>query len=427
MMKNVREVFHPMRMIPVHGNIPTSLKGKYYRCGPGMFDEYGQRVNHPFDGDGYVSKVLFPGGGSIPTYAARIVDTNHRKREKKAGKRLYSGLFGTPPTGKTIKNATNASVVSFGGSLLVFYDSGVPYVVDPDTLETRQVLRPFQEDRDAVCAHPKVMNGTLTMMSVKHHKESTVVSFHDMKDGPAKMAASSSIPGFCYFHDFSVTEDYFVYIETPMSLNTSMMNMLGLASAIKCDTNRHGRIHIIEKKTKKEVVMDVPFGFTTHHVRCYQTPSKVVVMLDCIWYSHGFNLQAMGHNKSAQLCRIVADLQQKQASFGILRDEWMELPVTNSTSNIIYATAYQKRNVQDALVRVDNRMPRQLWLPDRDSSFEQPVVTDNDAWVMATCKDSLSGEMLLHVFDANDLSKGPLCSLMYPAIAPPALHACWMG
>jgi all-trans-8'-apo-beta-carotenal 15,15'-oxygenase len=41
----------------VEGEIPEALQGTLFRNGPGLLEVNGQRLHHPFDGDGMISAI----------------------------------------------------------------------------------------------------------------------------------------------------------------------------------------------------------------------------------------------------------------------------------------------------------------------------------------------------------------------------------
>ncbi|MEY2979023.1 MAG: hypothetical protein RLZZ435_3162, partial [Cyanobacteriota bacterium] len=43
----------------IEGQVPPDLKGTLFRNGPGLLDIHGQRIHHPFDGDGMVCQFTF--------------------------------------------------------------------------------------------------------------------------------------------------------------------------------------------------------------------------------------------------------------------------------------------------------------------------------------------------------------------------------
>ncbi|MBD3558389.1 carotenoid oxygenase family protein, partial [Planktothrix sp. FACHB-1355] len=81
----------------VEGEIPQELQGTLFRNGPGLFDRNGQRVHHPFDGDGMICSIAFQNGRAY--FRNRYVRTQGFVEEEKAGKFLYRGVFGTQKPG----------------------------------------------------------------------------------------------------------------------------------------------------------------------------------------------------------------------------------------------------------------------------------------------------------------------------------------
>lgn len=54
--RDVPELSQPIDLV-VEGAIPASVRGWYFRNGPGKFSVGGTRVAHPFDGDGAICKI----------------------------------------------------------------------------------------------------------------------------------------------------------------------------------------------------------------------------------------------------------------------------------------------------------------------------------------------------------------------------------
>lgn len=46
----------------VEGEIPPELNGTLFRNGPGLLDANGQRLHHPWDGDGMICAITFEEG-----------------------------------------------------------------------------------------------------------------------------------------------------------------------------------------------------------------------------------------------------------------------------------------------------------------------------------------------------------------------------
>lgn len=79
--------------VDVTGTIPAALEGTYFRNGPALFEFGGQRLRHPFDGDGLMSALSVSSGRAH--FRSRYVRTAERAAEQAAGKLLYPCTFGT--------------------------------------------------------------------------------------------------------------------------------------------------------------------------------------------------------------------------------------------------------------------------------------------------------------------------------------------
>ena len=108
------------------GVLPPALRGVLYRNGPGKMEVFGTRYDHPFDGDGMVTRFSFD--GRAVHYRNRFVRTSEYAAEQRAGRMLYRSFGTNLPGGLRrnflrlrFKNAANTSVVLHGGKLLPQY------------------------------------------------------------------------------------------------------------------------------------------------------------------------------------------------------------------------------------------------------------------------------------------------------------------
>src|SRR6185295_2047226 len=148
-------------LLQVEGEIPSFLRGTYYLNGPARFARGDVRYRHWLDGDGMVCALRFDDGGARLT--ARFVRSAKLAAEEATGRALYRA-FGTAFPGDrlvrgiALESPINVSVYSWAGALLAFGEQGLPWELDPDTLETRSpfnfggALNPLSP----FAAHPKI-------------------------------------------------------------------------------------------------------------------------------------------------------------------------------------------------------------------------------------------------------------------------------
>ena len=81
--RNVEQELTDVALEPARGTVPRELLGTLYRNGPGLLERDGQRVHHPFDGDGMITAIEFNAEGVSLTN--RFVRTAGWQAEEAAG------------------------------------------------------------------------------------------------------------------------------------------------------------------------------------------------------------------------------------------------------------------------------------------------------------------------------------------------------
>ena len=205
----------PLRL--VHGRAPAGLSGRLYRNGPAKFHRPGGSVSHWFDGDGLMRRYAINDGQV--SLSARFVDTAKRRADTAAGAVVTAG-FGTAGSSRASVgsaddvNAANISVMMAGGELWALWESGSPIVMDPDTLQTRgpKTLRPDLKGMPFL-AHPRVEpDGTVWNLGVAGRK---AVVWRLGADGALQAADVIDLPRASYLHDFTATDRHLVLVLQP--------------------------------------------------------------------------------------------------------------------------------------------------------------------------------------------------------------------
>ncbi len=144
----------------VWGKIPTDIEGNFYRMQCDF--EYRPPMNEwmtGFNGDGHISRFRFA-NGSVD-YRGRYVKTARLEAERHARRRLF-GVYRNPFTDDPSvahinRSAANTHMYWHGGKLYTLKEDSLPYVVDPQTLET---LGDWNFDgrwtAKTMSAHPKI-------------------------------------------------------------------------------------------------------------------------------------------------------------------------------------------------------------------------------------------------------------------------------
>ncbi|KAI4600392.1 hypothetical protein KJ359_000746 [Pestalotiopsis sp. 9143b] len=142
----------------VFGDIPKGISGTWYRI---LVDpHFCPQEGIPFvDGDGHVCAFRIQDGKM--SMKIKYVHTERWLLERKAGRRLfgrYRNPYDNHPCVQLANDSTgNTNIIYWGGNVLALAERGLPYALDPDTLETRGA-DPYggQVAAKTFAAHPKV-------------------------------------------------------------------------------------------------------------------------------------------------------------------------------------------------------------------------------------------------------------------------------
>ncbi|WP_299980914.1 carotenoid oxygenase family protein [uncultured Pseudoteredinibacter sp.] len=201
----------------VEGEIPADLYGAYLRNGPNAV--YKPRFNyHAFDGDGMLHMINFKDGKA--SYRNRWIQTDAKIKEAEEGTAVWPGVMGPfdfSLPGFPIKDTSNTDVMYYNGHIMsLWYNAGIPYKLDMDTLDTKG-----REDlngglKRALSAHSKVdlENGELVFFDYSDDYPYYTYGIAD-KDGNIKHEAGVALPGPRLPHDIGVTPNYVIVHDCP--------------------------------------------------------------------------------------------------------------------------------------------------------------------------------------------------------------------
>ena len=417
------------------------VKGTYYKCGPGVFGGY-----HPFDGDGVLTAYRFDGHGNV-TYQSRIVETEHRKEELLHGRRLYSGAFGTPPLFRPLKNPANTNVIFWGGVLLVFCESGAPYLVNATTLETIGIMSPFHDGApittgmpqidalfrrlrifgDVVGAHPKILElesgNRLVLYKLTYGRKSTTITFYEIDESfSITKTTPVDVPGFLYLHDFVATPNHYIFMQHALQINMGNARK----GIVHCLKNGSGPsfIHAVSRtdNCKNDSTALISHGFATHHAKiCWDDSNKVSIT--SVMYPECIDFKSL-QMKSCLMrtdWNIGTDVRCTQE---VVHSDWVEFPSPMTRQNdAIFATSGTE-NVQQFLVKL-SADENEAWDAGQSAFIGEPVY-DHNGHVLAVVHDVKKEVSVLTVFDAANIASGPIQEYWLPEHVPTTLHGCFV-
>jgi carotenoid cleavage dioxygenase-like enzyme len=205
----------------VNGEVPSDLDGAFYRLHHDWFYPPLFPDDTHLSGDGYLSALRFRNG--TVHYRGRYVRTDRYKRQRAAQRSLY-GRYRNPysddasvrdlerPGRRTTANTTPAVI---GGRLYATKEEGLPYEIDPNTLETLGECNfDGQWKSETFTAHPKRDPDTGETFAFGF--EATGITSRDVfvytfdREGRITREVRCEAPYTTMLHDMSITANYII-------------------------------------------------------------------------------------------------------------------------------------------------------------------------------------------------------------------------
>lgn len=467
-----------------YGAVPSELQGTLLRNGPGLFEVGGRKVPQPFDGDGMVLTICFPGQGRLPFVANRFVRTEAFVKEQEAGKMLYRGAFSVGnPTGGwfynpfdfSVKKVANTNVVAWADKILALYERDLPYELKTPDLQTAgQTRLGGALDGQYFGAHFRIIkdekSGSTTLIGFQSEEKgisANAITFWELNErGEQVHKTQYEVPNtFAFIHDILATEHYYIILENPIRLDFVKMAtkyMFGKACLAECllfDKSLPTRVHFIPRpgasgsRAVIQVLTTPHSFFSFHHANAYETQDGRII-IDTVALNDGMDFSASldsdhtyFHSSKGRgtLTRLDVALRE-----GIIKQESIlsracEFPsvagmVQGRLHKHIYAGAARSPGpftwgplqvVMKATVSPETGKAKELiYEVGRRCWAGEPIfvprpgqAAEDDGWVMVLMFDSSKMNSELHILDARDLKCVAIISL--PFFVPSGLHGSW--
>ena len=138
----------------MEGTLPSDFSGgSLFRNMPALFERNGVDYGHYLDGDGYVVKLSIDVASNEVRFQSKFVQTEEFKEEELKGEITTRSTFRTQRKANDLsvsltgidfnnaldlklKNLANTNVMYWDDKLLTFFEAGIPYSMDPVTMDT---------------------------------------------------------------------------------------------------------------------------------------------------------------------------------------------------------------------------------------------------------------------------------------------------
>lgn len=429
--------------------------------GPALFERGGERYRHWLDGDGMIQSLHF--NGNEVHFASRFVRTRKFVDEEVAGRFIYRA-FGTAFKGDRLRRSmmleppVNVSVYPFAGTLLAFGEQGLPMELDPHTLETKgefdfcgalNEISPF-------AAHAKIdpVSGHLLNFGISFSPAQSLLNLYEV-DEHARLIWRRRHPlrlPNCV-HDFGITEKYAVFHLAPLLLQVDRFRQEGLSlmDSLTWEPDRGSSILILPRNGVAEEPRVVPCGagYCLHLINCHENDGRLiidVIELKTPVYSEYQPIPDLFANVApGRPVRFSIDLTSQQVIerielaydgtpdfpamnarlYGQLYDEFWMLGISSCGKpgrkffdQLVHAR-WSDRDLSDIY-----RAPRGEYLAGEPIFVEDSCGT-GDGVVIVEHLDTRTDTASFVLFDAFQISRGPIARLFLRHRIHPGFHACF--
>ncbi|MBC1219399.1 carotenoid oxygenase family protein [Nostoc sp. UCD121] len=433
--------------LPVIGELPLDLSGMFVRNGPNpQWTPIGQY--HWFDGDGMLHGVQISNG--VATYRNRYVQTAGWKKEREAGKALWSGFLEPPrmdnPHGPR-KNTANTALVWHAGQMLALNESGKPHAIKLPELETIGEYSYNGKLISAFTAHPKVDPVTGEMIFFGYsvftppYLQYSVVS----AQGEILRTVPIDLSIGVMMHDFAITENYTIFMDFPLTFSAER-SQRG-EPVMMFERDRPSRFGILPRHGDNSNIrwFESPSCYVFHTLNAYEDGNEVV-LIACRMSSTTVlisdNSQSDPEVNIPRLYRWRFNLSTGTVREEMLDDVASEFPRVNE--NLLGRKTrygYSNKMANSSLPLFEGIIKYDLNSGNSQThEFGQGryggeavfaprpgAIAEDDGWLVTFVHDENSNTSELVVVNAQDVTAEPVARVIIPQRVPYGFHGAWVA
>ncbi|PZU11082.1 carotenoid oxygenase family protein [Sphingomonas sp.] len=447
----------------IQGAVPAEIDGIFHRVAPDPhFPPLGED-DIWFNGDGMVTAFAFRDGRV--DLKQRWVETDKFKLEREAGHALF-GAYRNPLTDDesvegVYRGTANTNVVVHAGVLLALKEDSPPVAMDPVSLKTIGNWDFHGTMKSPTfTAHPKIDTRTGELLAFGYAARGLLT--RDMvyyvigPDGRVAHEVWFELPYYCMMHDFGITENYVIFHVVPITSNWERLEQG--KPHFGFDTERDIYLGVLPRRGTAEDLrwFRGPNQFASHVMNAFDEGTKIhfdtpAASGNMFPFFPDINdapfdpVAAQAHmtrwtvdmaaNEDGIAARRLTDLV---GEFPRIDDRFAGRPYRHG-----YILAQDKDKpfevggaksatglMMNTLAHIDIETGAvDSWWIGATSSLQEPAfiprpgsTQEGDGWLVVV--ENLLVEMRsnLLLFDARNLSAGPVATIVVPMRLRPALH-----
>ena len=414
---------------------------------------------HPFDGDGMVHAVYIRDGKA--SYRNSYIHTAALQHELAANEAVWPGVMGPFDFSLPdfpIKDTGNTDVILFNGSLIpTWYNAGIPYAMDPLTLQNQGMLQIDGRQRRNMSAHSHVDWNTGELIFMDYGDEAPFMTYGVANpDGTLRQEVPIQLPGPRLPHDLGFTTNFTILHDLPFFHDVNVLRNHNMR-VLKFHRDIPTRFGVIPRYGGSDDIrwFECEPCFILHVSNCWEE-GEWIVMDGC----RSINPMPDASNDEGALSHMLAYMRLEANNYrwrfnlrtGEVREgDIDDLNTEFNKINQIYQGikskyAYHQRIPLLAegghtlrftgLVKYNNETGQydQWDYGEGVYGSETPFApvkgatrdnAEDDGYVVSLVTDSNTWKSELQIFDAKDITVGPIARVKIPQRVPVGFHAWW--
>lgn len=437
----------------VIGRLPSDLAGHFLRIGPNPVYIFDPEQYHTFDGDGMIHAIEFNSGTA--RYRNRFVNTEGLQLERERGDWIWKGLNSmmdptpsrVPEGAPSGKNLANTAMVYHNNTLYALHEPSQPTIIKLPTLETEGATDFAGKLTHPFTAHPKVDPHSGEMMTYGYSFEAPFVHYSVISAaGELVHSTPVNIPKPVFMHDFAVTENYSLFLDFPITLDIE--RAINGGPAIAFDADHGARIGVMPRFGSDADVrwFTVETGVVIHTANAWEEGDTIVIQAS---RSQTADIIGAGTSQDVDLAATQGKLHEWRIDLNqgrVAEQQLSSTPCDFTRVNDGYAchkTQYVYAAVFDpqrpfsfaGVMKYDNvtkQTTKFTFGPQRyggEAIFapKTGAQAEDDGYLICFVHDENDDCSECLVLDAQNLSAGPVATIMMPCRVPYGFHAGWVG
>lgn len=423
--------------LPVIGELPAALNGRYLRNGPNPIGTVDPATHHWFIGDGMVHGIRLR-EGRAEWYRNRYVGSSALSASRNVADiagRNWNSSTGGP----------NTSVGGFAGTTWALVEAGGCPVELTDELETVGRNDFYGTLPGAFSAHPKFdpVTGELHAIAYAWAEWLDHVQYVRVgPDGRVNRTVDIALPGMSMVHDMSITDRYVIVYDQPVLVDLDLA-FSGRTFPFRWNDEYGNRVGLMPREgTASDIVwVDVPVGYAFHPLNAFDT-SEGRVVIDLCFYERMMrdDLNGPFGDSLPRLVRWEIDPATRHVHATTIDDNVNEFPrhrgsLSGKPYRYGYCAQVDPGGMRWPTVKHDlDTGARQVFDHGPGRAAGEPVFVgrpdshaEDDGWLVTFVHDDNDHTAEFVVIDAQDFERGYVAQVKLPQRVPFGFHGNWIA